>query len=263
MSKMRKALLVVLTLALIKLPLDKLLAAVLPDVSVDAAPQLLATAAVTLLLMGVPALLLRPWTSPRLVRTEKRWTCLLLAVITAVLTRAALTPVDAAWQNALGLAAQTMPLPESAGETALYIVALALIPAVAEELFYRGSLLTGLLDGSRRGTAVLLTTAMFALMHGSLANLPGLLVISLLLTLLMLHSGSVAAPLAAHFFYNICALIWGSVPLWGSILSGAGLIALTGCIILRQPKLVHPPMKRADGLIAAAALAVLAAQYFV
>ena len=263
MSKMRKALLVVLTLAMIKRPLDTLLAAVLPDISVDAAPQLLATAAVTLLLLGIPALLLRPWTSPRLVKTGTQWPCPLMAVIAALLARAALTPVDAAWQSALGLTTAAMPLPGSDAAAVLYIIALALIPAIAEELFFRGSLLTGLLDGSRRVTAVMLTTAMFALMHGSLANLPSLLVISLLLTLLMLHSGCVAVPLAAHFFYNISALVWSGISQWGSILSGAGLIALAVYIISRQPRLVHPPMKRLDGLIAAAALIVLATQYFV
>ena len=70
-------------------------------------------------------------------------------------------------------------------------------------------------------------------------------------------------PVTAHFFYNISALVWVTVPVWGSILGGAALIALTVYIIVRQPRLVHPPMKRLDGLIAAATLIVLAAQYFV
>ena len=261
MSKARKALLVVLTLALIKRPLDVLLAAVLPDASVALAPQLLAAAAVTLLLLGVPALLLRPWTSPRLVQPEKQWPCLALAFCVPMLTRGAMTPVDAAWQELLGLTAAVTPLPGNAAETALYILCMAAIPAAAEEAFFRGSLLTGLLDGSRKATAVVLTTVTFALMHGSLASLPSLLVISLLLTLLMLHSGQVWVPVTAHFFYNICALVWVRTPLWGSIGCGALLIALTGYIIARQPKMAHPPMPRLDGLIAGAALVVLAAMY--
>lgn len=261
MSKMRKALLVMLALALVKRPLDMLLAAVLPDVSVEAAPQLLAAAATALLLLGVPALLLRPWTSNRLVRAEKQWPCLLLAAAAALLTRAAMTPVDAVWQQALGLTAEAMPAPESAAMVALYILCLAIVPAAAEEAFFRGSLLTGLLDGCRRATAIVLTTLFFALMHGSLANLPSLLVISLLLTLLMLHSGHVVAPVTAHFFYNISALVWVQLPLWGSILSGALLIVLAVYILIRQPKMAHPPMRWLDGLIAGAALIVLAAMY--
>ena len=263
MSRMRKALLVLLTLALVKRPRDMLLAAVLPDITVDAAPQLLGAAATALLLLGMPALLLRPWTSPRLVQSEKQWPCLALAVCVPLLTRAAMTPVDAAWQQALGLTAPTMPMPESAAMLGLYILCLAVIPAATEEAFFRGSLLTGLLDGSHRITAVLLTTASFALLHGSIESLPSLLVISLLLTLLMLHSGQVWVPVTAHFFYNICALPWRGVPLWGSILSGALLIGLAIYIVIRQPKMAHPPMKGLDGLIAAAAFVLLAAMYFV
>lgn len=261
MSKMRKALLVMLTLALIKRPLDMLLAAVLPDVSVEAMPHLLATAAVSLLLLGVPALLLRPWTSVRLVRNEKPWLCLLLAVCAPLLTRAAMTPVDAGWQQALGLTAETMPLPGNGAETALYILCLAVIPAVTEEGFFRGGLLTGMLDGSRRPAAVVLTTLFFALMHGEAAHLPSHLAVSFMLTLLMLHTGCLAVPAAAHFFYNISALVWVQLPLWGSILSGALLIVLAVYIIARQPKIAHLPMKRLDGLIAGAALIVLAAMY--
>lgn len=261
MSKMRKALLVMLTLALVKRPLDMLLAAVLPDVSVEAAPQLLAAAATALLLLGVPALLLRPWTSLRLVQPEKQWPCLVLAVCVSLLTRAAMTPVDSAWQQALSLTAETMPMPQNAAMVALYIICLAVIPAVAEEAFFRGSLLTGLLDGSRRPTAVLLTTLFFALMHGSIANLPSLLTVSLLLTLLMLHSGRVLVPVTAHFFYNICALAWVQIPWWGSVLSGVLLMVLAMYILIRQPKMAHPPMKWLDGLIVAAVLTVLAATY--
>ena len=263
MSRMRKALLVLLTLALVKRPLDMLLAAVLPDISVEAAPQLLAGAAVTMLLLGVPALLLRPWTSPRLVKPERQWPSLVMTFCVPLLTRAAMTPVDAAWQQGIGLSAETMPVAQGAAMAAMCVFCLALVPAAAEEAFFRGSLLTGLLDGSHRITAVLLTTASFTLLHGSFESLPGLLVISLMLTLLMLHSGSIAAPAAAHFFYNISALVWRTVPLWGSILSGALLIGLAGYIIACQPRITHPPMKRLDGLIAAAAFVLLAAMYFV
>ena len=263
MSKMRKALLVMLVLALVKRPLGVLVAAVLPDISVEAAPQLLAAAATALLLLGVPALLLRPWTSLRLVRSAKRWLCLALAACVPLLTRAAMAPVDAAWQRAFGLTAEAVPMPENAVTAALYVLSLAVVPAVTEEVFFRGSLLTGLLDGSRRATAAVLTTAFFALMHGSIEGLPSLLVISLMLTLLMLHSGQIWVPVTAHFFYNIYALVRMQIPLWGSVLSGALLMVLTVYIIFRQPRMAHLPMKRLDGLIAAAALTALAATYFV
>ena len=113
------------------------------------------------------------------------------------------------------------------------------------------------MNDSRRATAALLTTTFFALMHGSAANLPSLLVISLMLTLLMLHTGRLAVPMTAHLVYNLTALNWGSLPGWGSILCGAGLIALMAYICVRQPRVAHPPMKGMDGVIAAATVGLM------
>ena len=137
----------------------------------------------------------------------------------------------------------------------MYIAALAIVPAVVEEVFFRGALLTGLLDGSRRATAVVLTTMAFALMHGNAANLPSLLAASLMLTLLMLHTGRIAVPM--HFFYKISALKWMDMQGWGSLLCGAGLTALAVYVCVKQPKVAHPPMKWVDGLIAAAVAVML------
>lgn len=257
MSKTRKALLTMLALALLMRPVEILLAAMLPDASVNPVPQCIAGMAVTLLLMGMPAWLLRPWTSVRLRQGKFLWTGMALAVCTALLTRAAMTPVDAAWQSWLGLAPEVLPTPDGLPMALLYLAALVIVPAAAEEAFFRGALLTGLLDGSRRATAALLTTTFFALMHGSAANMPSLLVISLMLTLLMLHTGRLAVPMTAHLVYNLTALNWISLPGWGSILCSAGLIALMAYICVRQPRVAHPPMKGLDGLIAAAAVGLM------
>ena len=90
-----------------------------------------------------------------------------------------------------------------------------------------------------------------------------LLGVSLVLTLLMLHTGCIAVPIAAHLAYNLLAFVPARLPLGGSVLTGAALIALVGWMIIRQPKMACLPMKWLDRLIAGAALAVLALQYFV
>lgn len=257
MSKTRKALLTMLALALLMRPVEILLAAMLPDASVNPVPQCIAGMAVTLLLMGMPAWLLRPWTSVRLRQGKSLWPGMALAVCTALLTRAAMTPVDAAWQSWLGLEPEVLPVPDGLPMALLYLAALVIVPAAAEEAFFRGAVLTGLLDGSRRATAALLTTTFFALMHGSAANLPSLLVISLMLTLLMLHTGRLAVPMMAHLVYNLTALNGTGLPGWGSILCGTGLIALMAYICVRQPRVAHPPMKGLDGMIAAVAVGLM------
>lgn len=256
MSKTRKVLLMLLALAVLKPLVDLLLAAMLPDGAVNPVPQCIGGMLAALLLLFLPAWLQRPWTSPRLAQQKVLWPGVAAAAIAAVLTRAALTPADAAWQAALSVAPEALPAPESIPLGMLYLAALVVVPALTEEAFFRGALLTGLLDGARRMTAVLVTTAAFTLIHGSLANLPSLLVLSLLLTLLMLYSGHIAVPMTAHLIYNLTALNWVNVPGWGSILCGAGLITLGVYLSVRQPKYAHPPMRLPDALLAAGAVAV-------
>ena len=263
MNKTRKALLFLLALALLKMPVDLMLAAMLPDASVSPVINCAAGALVSVVLLGLPAWQLRPWTSARLPQKKSAWPGMFLGAAMAMLTRAAMSPMDGAWQGLLALAPDALPVPANVPVAVVYILCLAVVPAVTEEAFFRGALLTGLLDGSRRVTAAVLTTTAFALMHGSAANLPSLLAISLVLTLLMLHTGRIAVPMTAHFFYNISALNWVDIPGWGSILCGAALLGMIAYVIIRQPKMAHPPMKWADGLIAAAALIVLAALYFI
>ena len=66
MSKTRRILLILLALAVLKIPLAELLAAMLPDAVIDPVPQCIAGMVLSLLTMGLPARLLYPWTSPRL-----------------------------------------------------------------------------------------------------------------------------------------------------------------------------------------------------
>lgn len=259
MSKLRHVLLMILALALVQRPVDMLLTAMLPDAAVNPLPQCIAGMAMAILLLGVPAWTLRPWTSLRLPKMKSYVPGCAAAVAIALLCRMALLPLDRAWQGWLGLAPESLPVPENVPAAMVYIVALVIVPAVAEEIFFRGVVLTTLLDGGRRVTAVLLTTAAFALMHGSPANLPGHLILSLLLTLLMLRTGRIAVPMTAHFIYNLTALSWVSIPPWGSLLCGAALAAAAACLCIRLPKYAQQPMRLPEGLIAAAAVGVMAA----
>ena len=263
MSKTRLALWVTLALALVTRPLDILLGAMLPDVSVNPLPQCLAGMLASLLLLGLPAWLMRPWTSIRLTRAKSLWPGLLMAVGGALLLRGALSPVDTAWQRWLEIAPNPLPAPANLPTALLYVLALTAIPALAEEAFFRGALLTSLLDGSRRAAAVALTTVIFALMHTSAANLPSLLAVSLFLTLLMLRTGCIAVLKTAHLVYNLTALGGIALPGWGSMLCGAGLAGILMMLCVRRQKIVHQPMNRGDGWIAALTLAVLTALKFV
>lgn len=263
MSRTRKVLLTLLALAALTPVMRTLLAALLPDAAADPVPGMLAGMGLSLLMLALPAWLLRPWTSRQLLRQKPVWRGLILAAEAALLTRGAMRPVDACWQEISGLTPDVMPAPDSLPLGLLCIAAMVIVPAVTEEAFFRGALLTGLLEGGRRWTAIVLTTAAFVLLHGRLANLPSLLGISLAMTLLMLHTGHIAVPVTAHLVYNLTAMGWGSVPLWVSAICGAGLIGLFVRICTAWPKTVQPVMRKADGLIAAAAVAVLILSYMI
>lgn len=254
MSKTRKALLTLLLLALARRPLELLLSAVWPGMATEVFPCCLAALTGTLLALALPAWLLHPWRSDRLTRRRPVLSGMAEGACAALLTRMAGVALDAAWQTALALTPRTLPAPGTLTETLLSIAALVIVPALAEECFFRGAVLTSLLDGASRVSAILLTAAFFALMHTSLANLPSLLLFSLVLTLLMLRTGRITAPIAAHLVYNLTALFRLSLPLWVSLLCGAALVCWLVRTSVRLPKRAHPPMQTADMLLAAASL---------
>lgn len=256
MSKTRKALLTLLLLTLVRRPLDLLLSAVWPAMATEALPCYWAALTGTLLSLALPAWLLHPWRTDRMTRCRASLPGMAEGTCAALLTRIAGTALDSACQTGFSLSARVLPTPASIPETLLYFTSLVIVPAIAEECFFRGAVLTSLLDGARRWTAVLLTTAFFALMHTSLANLPSLLLLSLVLTLLMLRTGRIAAPITAHLVFNLTALCPLSLPLWVSILCGAALVGWLVRVCIRLPKRAHPPMQPANIALSAASLAL-------
>lgn len=100
-------------------------------------------------------------------------------------------------------------LREGGGDLAVNLLVLALVPALCEELFFRGALqqlLAGCLGG-RHNIAIWLTAAVFSLMHGDLfAFLPRLL-LGAFLGYLFHYGGSLWVNAAAHFFNNASVVV--------------------------------------------------------
>lgn len=84
---------------------------------------------------------------------------------------------------------------------------LAILPAVLEEFFFRGVLTA---EYERRGAfrAVLLTALLFALIHLDIRNLAVYLFAGILLSLVLLATGSLPAAMILHALYNT-AVFWG------------------------------------------------------
>jgi sodium transport system permease protein len=87
------------------------------------------------------------------------------------------------------------------------VVALSLLQAVCEELAFRGFILTGLRRRFKPRTAVFLSSFLFALFHMNVFQFVPHFVIGIVLSALVLRTGSVLPAMVFHFAYN--CLVYG------------------------------------------------------
>lgn len=87
------------------------------------------------------------------------------------------------------------------------IIVVALLPAIVEELLYRGVILNGL---RRLGKwrAVLISAAAFSLMHGNLYQLPYTFAFGIVLGLIAFETRSILPTMIVHFVSNAQVLIF-------------------------------------------------------
>lgn len=106
-------------------------------------------------------------------------------------------------------------------KVALTVLTVCVLPAVAEELAFRGFILGGLRDSGRISVA-LYTGALFALFHGNPAQTPYQFACGFSFALLATDSGSVFPSVAIHFANNFLIVLFDAL---GVDLFGAGAAA--------------------------------------
>ncbi|MGN0746168.1 MAG: lysostaphin resistance A-like protein [Aristaeellaceae bacterium] len=215
------------------------------------------------LLWGLPALLLRPFRVAGQPKQRCGGACL-AALMLGAAAQLALSPVTALWADWTGAPLSTLSLPENEAQWLLAGLALCVAPALCEEAFFRGGVLTGLTDTASRGTALALSTLLFALMHGSLAGLPAQLAVSLLAGLCMLRWGMLRVSMLLHLGYNAMALLTPSLPVSMGVsapllllLTAAGLWMAGGTAWQGR----HGRMGLPEGLLCALAIVCAALAY--
>jgi sodium transport system permease protein len=100
----------------------------------------------------------------------------------------------------------------SGGSTWIIVLVMAFVPAVVEELTFRGFILSGLRHIGSRRQAIVISSIFFALSHGAAVQQAinaGLL--GLLLGFLAVQSGSIFTGMAYHATHNAAALILPSL----------------------------------------------------
>ena len=105
----------------------------------------------------------------------------------------------------LSVGGASVPL-ESVGDLILFIFLLAVLPAVFEEIFFRGVMVSALKNASVVATVVAVACC-FALYHCSCSQLLYQAVYGAGLTLLLICSGSVIPCIVAHFINNFAVLV--------------------------------------------------------
>lgn len=136
----------------------------------------------------------------------------------------------------------------SVGDLLLQLFVVALIPAVCEELFFRGAVQQLFRQWTNNAhVAIVITAIIFTLAHGDIYGLVPRFVLGLLLGYLFYLSGSLLVNISAHFFNN--ALIVVLYNLYNN-----GVIATSPYVPLQMPWLTT--------LLCTLAAVVLFALYF-
>lgn len=214
------------------------------------------------LLCAVPAFLFWAKPSARLGRMNGNKACVLVAAVLGLALRGIIAPLTEKWVQFLGIAETTLAAATTPMQLLLQVMALAVVPAVVEEWLFRGVVLGQLLDGAGRWTALVLTTLLFALMHGSWAGLPAHLLIGAALTLTMMRTGSLTAAMTMHLTYNLSALVWPGMSLGWRAVCVAVLLALAAWACHTMPRVTHQRMKRTNGYLAAGVLLLMTVPYW-
>jgi sodium transport system permease protein len=96
-----------------------------------------------------------------------------------------------------------------------YLLVLGVMPAVFEELAFRGFILTGLRRRFRPRTAILLSSVLFALYHMNVFQALPAFLLGVALALLAIRSGSAVPGMVFHLLYNVVLIAVPVLPRLG------------------------------------------------
>lgn len=119
----------------------------------------------------------------------------------------------------------TFEIPHSAGGVILYLLTLAVAPAIVEEYALRGVTL-GALRNLGDKNALIISSLLFALMHANFIQIPFALLMGLILGYLTLVTGSIIPAVVLHFINN---LLSGLVGLADEFISYESAIVFQWC----------------------------------
>ena len=107
-----------------------------------------------------------------------------------------------------GGTAESLTNPQSFGIFALSVVVTCLIPAITEELLFRGIILNGLRTRFNDVQVIFMSAFMFALMHQNLQQLVYPFLLGSIMAWLVLRTGSLVSSMLVHFINNFLVILF-------------------------------------------------------
>ena len=180
------------------------------------------------------------------IKFKLNWKTLLICVAISIVCFLSLynfiEVFDFAFES-MGYKAQGAVLPlDNAGYLVLNLILLAVLPAIMEEIVFRGVVLNGLRSKYGDVVSVLMAAGLFAIMHASLSQLVYPFIMGIIFGVLVLRTGNLLCSIIVHFLNNTIVVVMQYVEIhtgfsfamtmnWWTILL-AILIAAVGMLIL-------------------------------
>lgn len=151
------------------------------------------------------------------------------AVVLAVLLHPIALELNNALRQLYPLSSQTEDVMKQIGgilqepHWAWVVALIAVLPAICEEIAFRGFILSGLRRVGHRWVAILITSVFFGLVHGVIQQSIAATIFGLVLSYLAIQSGSLVTVIVFHAVHNGLAVSAGRILPWLSDISGGQL----------------------------------------
>lgn len=101
--------------------------------------------------------------------------------------------------------------PTNFGSFTLAVFVLALLPAIAEELIFRGIIFNGLRTKFNETGAILISAIMFSLMHSSFQQFVYPFILGSIMAWLVIRTGSIFSSMLVHFINNFLVVMFAYI----------------------------------------------------
>lgn len=109
--------------------------------------------------------------------------------------------------SAIGIKQSSMNLQNNTiGWYFVNLLILGVLPAVCEELIFRGVIFQGLRKNFSKWSSIILTAALFAIVHENIMQFVYPFILGIVLTTIMEHTGNLFYPILLHMFNNFTTI---------------------------------------------------------